>query len=324
MAHGSRHYDILAPRSKFYQGPYGRLCPELPAWSPPGVKPEDVDKHFEDYARGSMVEVPNKVPREIAEDATLRNQLEKKFSSKIPAGYTYFGQFVDHDITFDPASSLVRQNDPNGLLNFRTPRLDLDNVYGRGPDDQPYLYDAKDKAKMLIGKIPGATKLRDLPRNSQGSAMVGDMRNDENSMVSQIQLGFLLAPTPWSTGPARPARTTRSRRPGQPCAGFTSTSSGTISSNGSPMTKFINAPLNWKKDVAAARNGTAVWTTFSAGNTSPISRWSSRSRPIVLGTRWCATVIRQTFRTGGLATLRRFSTIRSPAETRTICVVSGR
>ncbi len=52
----------------------------------------------------------------------------------IPSGFTYLGQFVDHDITFDPTSSLERFNDPEGLRNFRTPRFDLDSLYGRGPD----------------------------------------------------------------------------------------------------------------------------------------------------------------------------------------------
>src|SRR5258708_1223593 len=61
--------------------------------------------------------------------------------SGIPSLYTYLGQFIDHDITFDPASSLQQQNDPDALIDFRTPALDLDNVYGRGADDQPYLYD---------------------------------------------------------------------------------------------------------------------------------------------------------------------------------------
>ncbi|HEU4904522.1 MAG TPA: hypothetical protein VFT19_00170 [Solirubrobacterales bacterium] len=42
-------------------------------------------------------------------------------------------RFIDHDITFDPASSLLRSNDPNALHNFRTPRFDLDNLYGEGP-----------------------------------------------------------------------------------------------------------------------------------------------------------------------------------------------
>ena len=41
--------------------------------------------------------------------------------SGIPALYTYLGQFIDHDITFDPASSLQKQNDPDALVDFRTP-----------------------------------------------------------------------------------------------------------------------------------------------------------------------------------------------------------
>ena len=187
-------FEILAPRSKFYQGPFGRICPELPGWSP-GVPAHQVDQHLMDIANDQMIEVPGKSPGQIAADNALIAKLEAKFGSKIPAGYTYFGQFVDHDITFDPASSLVRRNDPNSLLNFRTPRLDLDNVYGRGPADQPYLYDNTDKDKFLIGKVRG-TKLRDLPRTSgagQARALIGDMRNDENAIVCQMQLAFLLA-----------------------------------------------------------------------------------------------------------------------------------
>src|SRR5689334_418521 len=51
----------------------------------------------------------------------------------VPAGYTYFGQFVDHDLTFDTISNF---NDPSSAARAsdeRTPRFDLDNVYGRGP-----------------------------------------------------------------------------------------------------------------------------------------------------------------------------------------------
>ena len=169
MSHHVKKFDILSPRSQFYQGPFGRLCPDLPAWSPPGFRRNElternIDAFFLEIANSLMIELPGKKPDEIANDKALIQKLENEFGSEIPAGYTYFGQFIDHDLTFDPASSLMRRNDPSGLLNFRTPRFDLDNLYGRGPDDQPYLYDQKDKDKMAIGSSVDDPSLPDLPR----------------------------------------------------------------------------------------------------------------------------------------------------------------
>lgn len=183
--------SVLAPRSKFYQGPFGRICPSLDPWAPPGTT-EEQDAKFLEFATKNMVELPGVTPTEIAQDQSKIDELENKFGSKIPAGYTYFGQFVDHDITLDTTSLTAREIDPDQIINFRTPRLDLDCVYGRGPGDQPYLYDRDNKGKLLVGAVPG-TNLRDLPRNQQGRALIGDMRNDENSIVSQLQLAFILA-----------------------------------------------------------------------------------------------------------------------------------
>lgn len=112
-------------------------------------------------------------------------------SKRIAAGFIFFGQFVDHDVTLDVTSSLERQNDPNAIENFRTPFLELDNVYGQGPEAQPYLYDQDDFPKLLV--FPGdGDRPRDLPRNSQGRALIGDPRNDENVIVAQLQLAYLL------------------------------------------------------------------------------------------------------------------------------------
>ena len=72
-------------------------------------------------------------------DVALNEREPEDENPAIPAGFTYFGQFLDHDITFDPVSSLDRFNDPDALQDFRTPRLDLDSVYGSGPADQPFL-----------------------------------------------------------------------------------------------------------------------------------------------------------------------------------------
>lgn len=111
----------------------------------------------------------------------------------VAAGYTYFGQFIDHDITFDPASSLQQQNDPDALVDFRTPRLDLDCVYGRGPADQPYLYSKANRSKFILGENRGINGMNrpDLQRTADFTALIGDKRNDENKIVAQIQALFL-------------------------------------------------------------------------------------------------------------------------------------
>jgi hypothetical protein len=122
---------------------------------------------------------------------------ESNDNLRIPAGYTYFGQFVDHDLTFEPTSTLGRYNDPRFLQNFRTPRFDLDSLYGSGPMAQPFLYDWLSPrhrgVKLLVGVNPEGPEFAtdDLPRNRQGRALVGDGRNDENLIISQLHLLFI-------------------------------------------------------------------------------------------------------------------------------------
>ncbi|MES1224162.1 MAG: heme peroxidase family protein [Bacteroidota bacterium] len=131
-------------------------------------------------------------------DPTPETEKDDEENSGISAGYTYLGQFIDHDLTFDPASSLQTLNDPDALVDYRTPRFDLDNLYGRGPDDQPYLYESDGKKFILGRSLTGSdfdNKVRDLPRNNPSSgdkrAIIGDPRNDENVIVSQLQSIFL-------------------------------------------------------------------------------------------------------------------------------------
>lgn len=104
---------------------------------------------------------------------------------RIRAGYTFLGQFIDHDLTFDAVSVLERQIDLNAVHNFRTPAFELDSLYGLGPSLQPYLYQP-DGMRFLLS--PDGT---DLQRNVNGRALIGDPRNDENLIISRLHLLFL-------------------------------------------------------------------------------------------------------------------------------------
>lgn len=123
--------------------------------------------------------------RGIAETMTSGDAQEHP---DLPAGYTYFGQLIDHDLSFQSATVAQRSHDPDSLHNFRTPAFDLDCLYGRGPRDQPYLYRRDQPWKLLTGRSEG---LLDLPRNTLGQALVGDPRNDEQLLVSHFHLALI-------------------------------------------------------------------------------------------------------------------------------------
>jgi len=133
--------------------------------------------------------------------------------SSIPAGFTYFGQFVDHDITFDVSSTLDAATDANTINNMRSPSLDLDSVYGRGPALDPFLYAFPASGPSTAIKLqrganspvgPGGPSNNgnaggmvqqtnwDVPRiPGTNTAVIGDPRNDENLIIVQFQHAML-------------------------------------------------------------------------------------------------------------------------------------
>jgi hypothetical protein len=103
------------------------------------------------------------------------------------AGWPIFGQFVAHDITAD-RSTLQAHTNPTELHNARTPKLNLETLYGDGPTGHPFLYQRGDPAKFLLGQ-DGA----DIQRNAEGTAIIGDPRNDSHMLISQLHLAVLKA-----------------------------------------------------------------------------------------------------------------------------------
>jgi len=98
------------------------------------------------------------------------------------AGWPFFGQYVAHDITAD-RSALAEHADIEALRNARRQKLDLEGLYGAGPAGEPFYYDVRNSAKLLLGD-------HDLQRNTQGTAIIGDPRNDSHLFVSQLHLLF--------------------------------------------------------------------------------------------------------------------------------------
>jgi hypothetical protein len=105
------------------------------------------------------------------------------------AGVTFLGQFLDHDMTFDTTSTLGVPTRPERSPNSRTPKFDLDTVYGGGPSTSPQLYESSDRAKL---RVESGGLFEDLPRSADGTAIIGDPRNDENTMISGMHAAFLL------------------------------------------------------------------------------------------------------------------------------------
>ncbi|MDA7426002.1 peroxidase family protein [Thalassococcus lentus] len=177
------------------------------------------DKLMEHCAKGTMRMDPRKLPQtfgrllpkvsnplqwsgELQDLAEIFNHMIDPMRAvdnddgPAEAGMTFIGQFIDHDVTLDATSTIGTQIDPSFIRNVRTPALDLDCVYGDGPEASPHLYvnvnqnpDLEEaEGFMLFGRKDNPL---DLARNDQGTALIGDPRNDENIFVSQIQGAFV-------------------------------------------------------------------------------------------------------------------------------------
>ena len=189
------------PASKFYdQGKFGRLFGTLPPFALDTPSVRSALKKL--GAKDGLLDAKDTLtahPRDlIVNPALLASNPD---TPDMTAGMTFLGQFLDHDMTLDITSSLEQQVDPEMIQNFRTPSFGLDSVYGQGPAGSPHLYDQTvdgGRTSFLLETNPGSGALTrdgvdkfDLPRNSQGTPLIGDPRNDENLVLSQLQVAFL-------------------------------------------------------------------------------------------------------------------------------------
>jgi hypothetical protein len=167
-----RGIDIAVKAGRDREARFGLMFKKLPAYSPTDGLLRTLATQMNDQ----------KAPLSDVKDSDVA------FDTSMPAGYVYFGQFVDHDITLDKTPLTKQQQDVSAMVNYDTPRFDLGSVYGLGPTGSPELYDRNRPGYLLVNRHD---ELVDLPRDEVGAAYLGDPRNDENLIVAQFHTIFL-------------------------------------------------------------------------------------------------------------------------------------
>lgn len=168
-SHGSFPRGLEVPHgTDFPVGRFGRMFPDLPARRPTGLP---LAEEF-GLPGGKMDGGPTTKDEE--------NPIQ-------PAGITFFGQFIDHNISLDVTSMLGQVSEPTATTDFKPPRLDLANLYGLGPVVNPFLYTTDSHQTKLATSPEGV----DLARTDTGVALIGDPRNDENLLLAQFHLAMV-------------------------------------------------------------------------------------------------------------------------------------
>ncbi len=177
---------------------FTRMFPGLPSFSPQTDEARERARQL--GAQGGVIDA-----LDILTDPVQSITNPAVFSPNNPdnpnmtAGVTFFGQFLDHDLTLALKAPLFEKTNPRATTNFRTAAFDLDSVYGDGPEDSPELYDTSSGAiKFRVELLPGAELVSrkgavryDLPRDANNNAIIADSRNDENIIISQFHLAML-------------------------------------------------------------------------------------------------------------------------------------
>jgi hypothetical protein len=173
---------------------FGRIFPTLPAFARPS--PQLTAALMEIGKPGGMMDAKDQLdkgPILLITDPNL--SINNPDNASHTAGTTFFGQFVDHDVTFDLGSRLGEPTRPEDSKNSRSPGLDLDSVYGGGPLRSPELFGRRTTREPLAGIkfiVESGGLFEDLPRTANGTAILGDPRNDEHAILAGLHAAFLL------------------------------------------------------------------------------------------------------------------------------------
>jgi hypothetical protein len=195
-------YTATSPSSLYFTWSFGYMFPELQ--NDPSNLLEKSRRTVDDLRRLGEHGMEDPVGLNDPDDL-------KAPGVPVPTIYTFFGQFVDHDITLEHGSMSIKLKDypdpvdPDALarniINSRSPNLDLDNLYGPDLYGQLAPRDEINPDKLRVNKVgpsprglpPTKDIYNDLPRDHDGKALIGDPRDDENVVLAQLHVAFLRA-----------------------------------------------------------------------------------------------------------------------------------
>lgn len=177
---------------------FSRMFPGLPPYVPPTDEAREQARKL--GVKGGIIDALDLLtdPVKSILNPTVHSP-NNPDNTNMTAGVTFFGQFLDHDLTLALKAPILEQTNPRRTTNFRTAEFDLDSLYGNGPDRSPELYDiGTGDIKFRIEVIPGSEQVSrkgavryDLPRDPNNNAIIADSRNDENVLLSQFHLAML-------------------------------------------------------------------------------------------------------------------------------------
>jgi hypothetical protein len=180
--------DVRVTPAEIHGHNFSRLFNNLPPFAEPSSKLEHA--LIELGAPGGLMDAKDPLHEGPVQLITVPAfSANNRDSPTNTAGITFLGQFLDHDMTFDTTSTLGIAARPEDSPNARTSAFDLDSVYGGGPVAEPGLYQNDDREKF---RVENGGLFEDLPRERNGRAIIADPRNDENLIISGLQLAFLL------------------------------------------------------------------------------------------------------------------------------------
>jgi hypothetical protein len=169
----------MKPHSVSGRNRYCRLFPPSPR-KPPDYESEE----FKEFVNGLLALI-----YAMNDESPTFKPPTQRFA--LPAGYTYFGQFLDHDLTNDASSAGdTWYLQPEEILNRQVPHLDLSHLYGKGPwdDEDCRLYNG---IRFRVGEPYGAHGVSfDIAVDTEGHPLVADSRASENLILRQLTAVF--------------------------------------------------------------------------------------------------------------------------------------